>query len=67
MMGTSTITTHAPWVNFVIPMTTSTMPVAIAPRPLISRPSRQCGSLIRRCRLAMPACDSVNEVKTPIA
>ena len=67
MIGTSTITAHAPCVNFVIPMTISTVPVAIAPRPLISRPSRQCGSLIRRCRLAIPACDNVNEVKTPIA
>ena len=35
--------------------------------PLMTRPSRQPGSLSRRWRLAMPACESVNEVNTPMA
>ncbi len=65
--GTSTITAHAPSVNFVIEMTTSTTAVATAPSPLITRPSFQPGSRSRRWRLAIPACESVNDVNTPIA
>ena len=58
---------HAPSANLVRATMTSTIPVATAPAPLISRPTRQPGSRRRRCRLAIPACDNVNDVNTPIA
>ena len=65
--GTNTITAHAPCANFVTAITTVTTAVVTAPSPLIARPWRQPGSRRRRWRLAMPACDSVNDVNTPIA
>ena len=65
--GTSTMTAHAPSANFVIEMTTSTTAVATAPAPLITRPSFQPGSRSLRWRFAIPACESENDVKTPIA
>ena len=52
---------------FVRATIASTMPVAMAPIPLIANPTRQPGSRRRRWRLAIPACESVNEVNTPIA
>ena len=44
----------------------STMPVTIAPKPLISALVFQPGSAVRRQWITMPACDSVNEMNTPI-
>ena len=38
-----------------------------APVPLMNRPQRQPCSFSRMWCLAMPACDSVNDVNTPIA
>ena len=38
-----------------------------APMPLTNRPQRQPCSFSRMWCLAMPACDSVNDVNTPIA
>ena len=65
--GTRSITAHAPWVNLVTAITTVTRPVATAPPPLMSNPVRQPGSWSRRWRRAMPACDSVKLVNTPMA
>ncbi len=67
MTGTNTMITQAPCVNLVIAITTVTTAVVTAPRPLIAQavpPSRL--PELRWC-LAMPACESVNEVNTPIA
>ncbi len=58
---------QAPWVNLKKPMTRVTTPVVTAPRPFTNRPRRQPCSLSLMCFLAMPACDSVNEVNTPMA
>ena len=65
--GTNNITAHAPYLNFVYAMMTVTIAVVSAPSPLISKPWVHPGSLSRMCRRAIPACDSVNEVNTPIA
>ena len=59
--------TQAPWVNLVTPITMVTTSVAMAPAPLMSSPTCQCGSRSRRCLRAMPACESVKEVNTPMA
>ena len=67
MTGTSNMMNHAPPVNLVTAMTMVTMPVASAPPPLMARPSLQPFSLMRRWRLAMPACERVNDVNTPMA
>jgi hypothetical protein len=67
MTGTKIITAQAPCVNFVIAMTTVTSAVVTAPSPLIRSPCRHPCSRSRRWRLAIPACESVNEVNTPIA
>jgi hypothetical protein len=48
-------------------MTMSTTRVITAPTPLITNPPRQPGSRSRRWWRAMPAWESVNEVKTPMA
>ena len=61
------MTAQAPWVNFVTAITTVTTAVVIAPRPLIARPTRHPGSRSLRWRLDIPACESVNDVNTPIA
>ena len=67
MMGTNSITAHAPSLNFVMAITASTIAVVTAPSPLIRSPRRHPGSRMRRCRFAIPACESVNEVNTPMA
>ena len=72
MIGTSTITIQAPRIapgglNLVMPMITSTTAESTAPMPLMNRPVRQPSSLWVMWCLAMPACDSVNDVNTPIA
>ena len=54
-------------VNFVTAMTMSTTNDRIAPMPLTNRPHRQPCSFSRMWCLAMPACESVNDVNTPIA
>jgi hypothetical protein len=59
--------THAPWVNFVTAMTMSTMNDSTAPVPFTKRPHLQPSSRSRRWCFAIPACDSVNDVNTPIA
>ena len=72
MTGTNNRTSHAPpncprgW-NFTMAMMTATTAVQIAPKPLIARPSRHPGSLIRRWRLAIPLWESVKDVNTPSA
>jgi hypothetical protein len=67
MTGTSTATSHAPWVNLVTAMTTSTAADRNAPAPLIIRPRRHAGSRSRKWCRAMPAWERVNDVKTPSA
>ena len=47
MTGTSTTITHAPCVNLVTAMTTSTTSDSTAPMPLTNRPLRQPGSFVR--------------------
>ena len=66
-VGITSTTIHAPWVNFVAPMTTVTMPVATAPVPLMIARCRQPGRRSRIQWRTMPDCDSVNEMKTPTA
>ena len=66
-MGTTIMMIQAPWVNLVTAITTPTTPVATAPKPLTHRPRFQPGSLSVRWRFAMPPCDSVNDVNTPMA
>ena len=61
------MTAQAPSLNFVIAMTTSTTSDRTAPVPLTKRPQRQPFSFSRMWCLAMPACESVNDVNTPIA
>ena len=56
---------HAPSLNFVIATTKSTTSVSTAPRPLTNAPTRQPGFRSRRHLMTMPACDSVNDTKTP--
>ena len=67
MTGTSTTMIQAPWVNLVMAMMMSTTADSTAPMPLTRRPFRQWGSLWVMWCLAIPACDSVNEVNTPMA
>src|SRR5450631_539619 len=72
MIGTSAMITHAPrnecgGLNLVTAMMTSTTADSTAPVALMNRPLRQCGSLIVRWCFAIPACDRVNDVNTPIA
>ena len=72
MTGASTITTHAPstapgGLNLVMPMMTSTTSDRTAPVPLMNSPRRQPGSFCVMWCLAMPACDSVKLVNTPMA
>ena len=67
MIGTSKMITQAPWVNFVIPMMMSTTSERKAPNPLMNMPRRQCGSRRVQWCLAIPACESVKLVNTPIA
>ena len=58
---------QAPPVNLNTPITTVTTPVVTAPRPLTNRPTFQPFSLSLMCLRAMPACESVKEVNTPMA
>ena len=51
--------------NFVIATTNSTISVSVAPSPLTNAPRRQPGFRSRRHLMTMPACDSVNDTKTP--
>ncbi len=67
MHGMSTTGTHAPMVNFETTTTTSTMPVATAPTPLMTACRRQPGSWRRWWCLTIPYCDSVNPQNTPTA
>ncbi len=67
MIGTRSMMNQAPPVNLKTPITMVTTPVVKAPRPFTNRPSRQPCSLSLMCFLAMPACESVNEVNTPMA
>ncbi|GIU98970.1 MAG: hypothetical protein KatS3mg014_0586 [Actinomycetota bacterium] len=66
-IGTKSSTAHAPWVNFVTAMTSATTAVVAAPTALMARPCRHPGSRSTRWCLAIPAWESVNEVKTPTA
>ena len=66
-IGTNTITIHAPPANLTIAITIATTNVAIAPSPFTNSPNFHPFSRRRRWRLAMPLCDSVNEVNTPKA
>ncbi|OGL04311.1 MAG: hypothetical protein A3I03_05745 [Candidatus Rokubacteria bacterium RIFCSPLOWO2_02_FULL_68_19] len=65
--GITKTTIHAPWVNLLTAITRATAPVTVAPMPLTARrrchPGPRCASQWR----TMPACDSVNEMKTPTA
>ena len=68
MIGTSMMMTQAPCVNFVIAMMTSTTsernaPIAVDERARAASAAPRC---VEWC-FAMPACDSVNDVNTPIA
>ncbi len=67
MIGTSTMMIHAPCVNLVMAMMTATMNDSAAPTPLTNSPHRQPGSLWVMWCFAMPACDSVKLVNTPMA
>ncbi len=58
---------YAPWVNFTAAMMIVTMPVMIPPTPLMARPARHPGSRWTRWRFAIPSCENVNVVNTPIA
>ncbi len=64
--GTAIATIQAPSVNFAWITSNVTSPVVIAPRPFTATRRRQRGSLRRRQYWTIPACDSVNAVKTPI-
>src|SRR3954451_14273867 len=65
--GTAIITIQAPPANFTTAITIATTKVAIAPRPLTNSPNCHPFSRSRRCRFAIPVCESVNDVKTPRA
>ena len=67
MIGTRSITTQAPSVNFTAATIASTSADRQAPMALITRPVRQPGSLSRRWCLVIPACDRVKLVNTPMA
>ena len=68
MIGTRTRTIHAPSVTLAIVMTQKTTPVVMAPTVLTTAEIFQRGSVwfLNQCR-TMPACDSVNDMKTPRA
>ena len=59
--------TQPPSANLVTAMMTSTTSESSAPMPLMNRPRRQPGSLWVMWCLAMPACDRVKLVNTPMA
>ena len=62
----SSRTIHAPSSVFVTATMTRTMPVTIAPNPLIAALDFQPSVFFWRQWITIPACDSVNEMKTPI-
>ena len=66
-MGISTITTQAPCVNLVMASTTVATPVANAPVRLIARTLRHPLHFKSSQCQTIPACESVNEMKTPTA
>jgi hypothetical protein len=61
----ATVTSHAPWANFVQMTIRVTRPVAVAPIALIAARPRQPVDLVRLQYWTIPACESVNAVKTP--
>ena len=65
-IGTSTITSQAPWKKLLRPTTTATTTAVVAvPRPLIARPARQPSSRRVHQRTSIPPCDSVKAMNTP--
>ena len=65
-MGIITSTIHAPSNALVVATMISTIPVTTAPKPLMAALVRQPGVLNFRQWMTIPACDSVNDTKTPI-
>ena len=60
-------TIQAPSPNLAIAKTTATMPVEMAPMPLMTALRRHPEPWsVCQCR-TIPACESVNAVKTPMA
>ena len=66
-IGISRTTSQAPSTNLVMAITIVTMPVATAPRPLMTAERCQPASRSLRQWRTMPACDSVKLVNTPTA
>jgi hypothetical protein len=60
------ITIHAPARNFVAITITVTTPVVAAPTPFSTALQRHPGRRVRSQYRTIPACASVNAVKTPI-
>ena len=58
---------HAPWVNFVIAITTVTTPVTDRAGGVDGETDPPALLLEADVPPAMPACDSVNDVNTPMA
>ena len=57
---------HAPSAAFVVATITRTIPVTIAPNPLIAALVRQpVPRSVRQCS-TIPACESVKDTNTPI-
>jgi len=67
MMGSTSTTTQAPWVNFVVVMTTMTTKVVTAPLPLMTALSPQCRLRSFSQWRTMPVWESVKPRKTPSA
>jgi len=65
-IGISRMMIQAPSCTFVYATTSSTMPVTIAPTPLIVALLRQPGVRSARQRTTIPVCESVNDTNTPI-
>ena len=63
----TTTTIQAPSRNLVIVSVSRTTKVTSAPTPLTHTRQRQPFSRSRSQRRTMPPCESVNEMKTPIA
>ena len=57
---------HAPSAALVIATMTRTMAVTSAPKPFTNALERQPGPRVWRQWMTMPACESVNDTKTPI-
>ena len=64
--GTRTITSHDPWKKLLVPTTTATTAVVIAPRPLIEQArAASPASRRRHQRTSMPVWESVKAMNTP--